>query len=957
MSNPAAHPADKPRTMSHARALMAALLILVAPAPAALTLSPQPAAGGERPAASGRVVKAFDFEERDSNPLPVPMGWIRAQDDPQVPRERTGFPIWNRAVLDYDAPAYAGTGSVRLPTNGGSTSLMLRYGELNVFPDADYLVSARVRTAGLRHARARVVATLLDQQGNAIPGSRSVSALISTQGQWRQVSLEVEGLYPDAAFMQIELEVLQPEQQDQRHAPRPFTVWEQDFSGAAWFDNLIVAQLPRLELTTDSAGNIVESDTPPDLHVLVRDLTGQDITARLRIFDVHGRQVASKVVSDGSRRVQREWTPALPGHGWYRALLEVIVDQQLVGIRTLDFVWASPLDHVPPSGIFSIAAPVTDSRVAPSVPNLVRGAGVTRASILAWDKDTVIEDLDPGSMHMRAVDELLDSGVTLSFTLAQLPRALADELAIDPDEVLGIFAGSTREWTRWGSAMLDRYGQRVAQWRFGLAPTQEPPSTLNPALDAARNGLKGFVPGPVIVTPWSIQRPVEPALTRANQKLLVLDDALSDEDAMGIVVEDWAALAAEPSPDASDHPPMLGMSLRPLHAGADWSGVEVWSSVGALARKAISFWWAASASAIPDERFELQLQDAWWVSPGKRGQVMPAPELIVWRTLATHLGARHALERLDLVPGVRMLVASPPDPDPLAPPGADDPETTGALVLWLDEPPPAPVTLSLPLALGPVTVVDVFDNRTTVPLSSVGNIDLPAHQITIGRSPIIIEGVNPQLVRFLANLRIDPDRLQAQSGIHKHQLSITNPWPLPVTGRVYITEPGGYTGDAEEIDRSWEINPRVIPFSLDASETRRFPIDIAYSLGELAGPKDLAFDVEVQADTDYPLMRVRRTIELELAGIEMNLTARRNDAGITVVTAEVVNTRQGAQDFEVIAVAPGEPRIRRTINALKPDQSASRQFAFANAKPGDQIIVSLTLRDSSSRLNKAVIVP
>ena len=111
----------------------------------------------QRPAGAGRVVKAFDFEEQEINPLPVPLGWVRAQNDPAVPRDRPGFPIWNGAILDYSSRAFGGIGSVKLPTNGGSTSLMLRHGELSIFPNTDYLVSVCIRTERIKHARPNVV--------------------------------------------------------------------------------------------------------------------------------------------------------------------------------------------------------------------------------------------------------------------------------------------------------------------------------------------------------------------------------------------------------------------------------------------------------------------------------------------------------------------------------------------------------------------------------------------------------------------------------------------------------------------------------------------------------------------------------------------------------------------------------------------------------------------------------
>ncbi|MFG0313488.1 MAG: hypothetical protein ACF8LL_04805, partial [Phycisphaerales bacterium] len=155
----------------------------------------------------------------------------------------------------------------------------------------------------------------------------------------------------------------------------------------------------------------------------------------------------------------------------------------------------------------------------------------------------------------------------------------------------------------------------------------------------------------------------------------------------------------------------------------------------------------------------------------------------------------------------------------------------------------------------------------------------------------------------------------------------------------------------------WEIIPRVVPFTLGAGEERSYPLNIGYSLGELAGEKQLVFDVELDADRNYPTLRVQRTIELGLPEIEMVVTAQRNDAGVTVVTASVSHTDAQDQYFELIAIAPNEPRIRRSINALPPGQAAVRQFAFTQAVPGDQVVVVLIPRDNSKRLNEAVVVP
>ena len=95
-----------------------------------------------RPGASSRIVRVFDFEEQSRNPGEVPEHWFRAQDS--AARPRPGFPAWNRADLRYtneSGIAAAGIGAIRLPTGGGSTSLVLGQGVIPVFQNADYLLS------------------------------------------------------------------------------------------------------------------------------------------------------------------------------------------------------------------------------------------------------------------------------------------------------------------------------------------------------------------------------------------------------------------------------------------------------------------------------------------------------------------------------------------------------------------------------------------------------------------------------------------------------------------------------------------------------------------------------------------------------------------------------------------------------------------------------------------------
>ena len=97
------HPV-RPRLSS----LLALLTCLIAAHPARAQGAP---AGFDlsSPAAARRVAARFDFEPVAGDTSTLPRNWIRAQHDPPV-RDRPGFPIWNRGVLDREH-AHAGSGA------------------------------------------------------------------------------------------------------------------------------------------------------------------------------------------------------------------------------------------------------------------------------------------------------------------------------------------------------------------------------------------------------------------------------------------------------------------------------------------------------------------------------------------------------------------------------------------------------------------------------------------------------------------------------------------------------------------------------------------------------------------------------------------------------------------------------------------------------------------------------
>ncbi len=340
-----------------------------------------PAAGGERPRAAQRIVRVFDFEEQFTNALDLPAGWVRAQHDPLVPRDRPGFPIYDRARLEYEDPAHGGAGSVSFEIEGGSGSLRLNPGQLPIFPMGQYLIRASYRCEGLVHARPRLVVRALDGRGEVIPGSERSAVAEEIDGRWRELAVELPGKFPDAAYLQIDLEVVQPVEFRPERLPG-HQVWEQDFDATVWFDDVVVAQMPQLSMRTGAALNVIARPGAPSLHTELRDLAAQDMTATIRVFDSRRELAASMERAITSGRVVWDWTPELDELGWYRAVVEIRSGTGLIASETCDFVL--------------VAEPETGRRAYTAGPAFTGMA--TRATARSWRPVGIeLTVLPPGS--------------------------------------------------------------------------------------------------------------------------------------------------------------------------------------------------------------------------------------------------------------------------------------------------------------------------------------------------------------------------------------------------------------------------------------------------------------------------------------------------------------------------------------------------------------------------------
>jgi hypothetical protein len=956
------------------RAITCAIMALAPPIamaqpPLAEAGTPAPAPAGpqgtkiDRPLAARRLVHEFTFD--DPEPFAVPRYWDLAQDGSELGGTRPGFPRWNKAELDRTV-ASRGAGSVRLSAQGGSVCVRLKPGVIPVFPDAEYLVSAKVLTRGLTHARASLTARYLDKTNQPITASESRSDLVlGTPGAWTNLVSPLANGFADAAYIQIDLEILQPER-FQTPELGEHQVWPQDFKAEAWFDDVAVVQLPRVRIATGSPSNIIERPKQPTVSIFIRDLTGEAMTGELTVQDARGRVVDKTTRAMDSGLSRWEWTPGLTELGWYRATLELRSGghsaPRRIGATRVDFAWVdAPTDggaaarHAPPDrdrSRFAILLTDLPAKERSLVPEILRLCGTGTVSIPVWSAGlradqaaALAQDLVP------LVERLKSNWQRLSFSLTRVPDDLASSAHVEPDEVMALFAQDAKLWGPYVDPLLDKFGQGVQRWQVGAPGGKGPGSQqLLGSLKTLHAALSRLVPGPVIALPWPGELAAPAGLT-GDTRIEFLASVPYGMPAQGL--------------------PALASAWR---GGAGGAGVTLvletlpegqysrYDSAVAMVKSAVSLWAGQARTeegdaeprmAAPSQAPDLAVVQPWdWPLPGVVGheQTMPRAEFAAYRALADRLVARRVVGMLP-TPGATCYILAPA-------PGAPA-SRGGALVAWQDGVGSGEAAINAFLGTGELKLIDIFGNsRPIEPRGAGPEGQQLTHHVALSADPVFIEGVDVELARFAASFALDPARLAPTSQEHDLTVLLSNPWAMPIEGRISILEPGGLSQDPSKRDRSWRITPRSSSFAIGPRQTARIPLAVAFSAVEEAGMKDFVAEVELAGTKDYGPIRLRTGLEVGLDNTPLDLSYQVAGQDL-VLEAQVTNRGTTAATFELVTVAPGYARLKASISDLAPGSTATRRFALPGGAVklrGERVTVGVQDLESNARITRSVTV-
>ena len=913
------------------RLFIALIAILVAPRHVVAQPAPRDQAStGWRPTFAGRVVRTFDFEQDGKNPDAVPRYWTRLYD--RATNDTPDYPAWNKGGLLVWTPTSglprppSGVSCVRLPTAGGGTRLVLDPGVVPIFQSADYFVAARVRTQGLNHARARVTARLLSADSVPLQGTEQSSEPILAESEFVDVYVELRGNQPGAAFVQIQLELLQPAQLVPQTSPNRHTL-PQDYRGEAYFDDVSVVQLPRLELESNVESNISWDQTPPGVRVRVRDLTGESLRVTLAAVDARGITVdqAERELRPGQRSV--DWIPSLPEPGWFRVVLDVWNNDARVGADYVDLAWLPyriAAEALRPDWIARFGLVVDDA----SMPGLraTRRAsqvlGISSVTLPVWSSKTVTSPLDETNRVIRAtIDELMSQGKRVTIALPTLPNALP---AHEPMTVMEYLATERAKWMPFLENYLDVFGQRAAGWQIG----QSAEADVHAERLASDLRLVAHAYLPSVVKPHLVV-PVEP-------RVIEIADA---RDAGVLSVRVGHELIPDAAADLASA--MEQLSTRPEAAALETSSIGrvlPIESAAALVRRGVSL-------LAHSTKFRLDLVQPWDVPSRRTPVAMPRPELVAFAAMAQEMGARTYIGEYPAPEGVRCFIFGP---------RADRAGDPGLLVAWNQTAPVESSYVEGYFGNFPVAVRDLFGNDRTSTLTRAES--GLVSRISLTPEPMYIDGIDIPLALFLASVRVDPELIPATNDLHDHAIVLSNPWSVQLSGKISVVEPGR----GPDVDRTleWRISPRVHEFSVAPGREIRLPFTVSFGPSVETGDHQFVLQIDAAASEQLPSMKIVRPVTIGLESLSLSAAARVQGENV-IIEATLSRLSGESEGYSLIAHAPGSPRLTASVPNLAAGESVVRRFVVQNAAKrlrGQRVIVVVNGREGGARLNAGATV-
>jgi hypothetical protein len=851
-----------------------------------------------------RVLKTFDFEERRlGNQGDLPIGWMKVAGP--------GLPHYVNGKLANDRHR-SGEYSFRFDLNGGG--LIYRYPArlIKVQRGARYRVRAWCQTTPLPNARARLTAYFADIEGNRLEKSIQRSELfVSPPGDdgWHRLSLFLPDDDPDADSLVIELELLQPAQySESRVADRE--LFEQDIHGSAWWDDVTVAEVPKVGLRTDHLGNVFHRGEPIRVSLLMSDRTTDDLTAHVSVLDAQGKEVYQRTgrpnlqpanAPGEGKRMILDLPPLLAG--WYQVGLSLssgghVLENQSMSIAVL----ADTAGRVPPPDPrFGLIATELPFAQWGELPDLLRTMSAGRVKLAVWSKQGDVDQAN-GLEFDRLLQQLSELGISPTACLVAPPPKLSARMNGGGWQRLSKLA--PEDWQPDLDFLISRHANHIERWQFGPDGTDAfvTDRAARDAYTRVYNEFARLINNPDLEMPWPAYYDL-PADAPQAIALSVPSSVLPSQ--IPLYLQDIKPRAER----------AISVTLKPVDRARYGRDVQIRD----LAQRLI---YALSADA-PRIDFPLPLT----TTRDDIGDISEPDELlIVLRTMLTTLSGTRYRGRVALGDGIDAFLF--------------DRGAQSIIALWGRGDANDPRELALNLGERPMRL-DLWGNAA--PLLQPRGEQRGRVLVNVGSMPIFLVDIDGHQAQLRASVAIDQPLLESTFRPHERRIRFVNTYDHAITGALHLRAPDG-----------WTLTPPTFNFSLNPGEKFDQPVSILFPYSSVAGTKRLDCDFLIDGEKN-PNFGVPLALKLGLSDVGMETIAMRDGHDI-FVQQMITNYGDRPINYSAFAVFPGQARQERVVVNLAPGATTIRRYRFDNVPrtPKGQVHVGLHELQGNRILNDSV---
>lgn len=777
--------------------------------------------------------------------------------DDWVRRKGVGFPRYVGIKIDPTV-GHNDHASLRFQANGGAAALYsppTRVDGLHT-----YYLEGWVKADGLKHDAAMISISFLNHRRERIE-RRLSPPVLDTRGEW--VCVRIGPLTPDPSVHFVVIGChLAPDGGDVR-----------DIQANAWFDNLLLGKMPRLDLDRSFTTHFLSTESPLRLtsrvsgldahHDYILEYFLRDATGKILAQSAHPLEADLESTSESANALPSvarvvAWDLSRQVPGFYQVEAQLQRDRQLVAKQKTTVAVVEMVQNSRTSGEFGWS--FTQELPGPQrleLPNVAAQAGINWVKYPLWQVARMDAPQEAGEVATM-FDRLAAMGVRSVGVLHEPPPAIRAKFARNWQGVSEVFTLPADFWRSSLEPVVARFSSNVHDWQLGNDDDTSfrGLSTLPDTVGTVRKEIQRISMIARVGIPWQAGEPIPATVPVSFLSLVRHGDATANVEPL----------------------------LTPLRRTTSWEtihlsqlpGDDVTTRAGALARTLI----AAKVRQAP----AIFATDIFHPRSGLlEPNGAPAELFLAWRTATLAMQNAEYIGKFVLPKRTQNAVF------------VRDGEAIVAV--WNE----TPVTESLYFGDQPY-VLDLWGRRLTLPTDPKTG----EQSVEIGPLPIFIRGGLESVARWRIMVQFEKGQMKSEYGDHQDAIVGSNTFKQGVSGSVNLVLP-----------HEWESNVREWPVQLGVGESFRLPFNITLPSNARLGEQMAFLDFNLVSDRPRRF-RVYHPYQVGTGDISIEVVDRLLPDGGLEIEQIVVNRTSPPEtlDFRCTLYVPGERRQRLNITKL-----------------------------------------